>query len=517
MSYILVSKIINIVLALSALALVVFFVHDWRLVGFILAMISFVELLRHLAGKRALKNLAKLENLKQKFTGSGAREGDVLTVRAGERIPADGTIAEGETLCNEFPLTGSSQQILKRKDDLVYATTINEGGEAGVLVRNVGDKTMIAKMTRAVKELWHCMPSFERKIMAITVFLSVFIVLLAIAARRFSVGGQGVSVALLSVVSLDGIVFLTWQLWKARVSRAALHGVIFKSADALKKLAKFSFVSINPGNQPAHSIKNFSYMRTFWGVADNEVLMLSAIAEKCSDHPLANAILAEAHRKNIKYQSPDAFTMIKGEGVIAEQGGKKIVVGGEKLIRENNIHIQEEIQKHISSELDQGTEIAIVARDGKIIGVLSFSDAKKAELKITISQLKGLGVSEIGARDTVKAAIAVNKAAKEASDFSGDDVNVAADVLGSGVFPEKADVLIMHDSLAMLPKLIIFSRESRAAIRTIFIFMIGLNVAGVALVWWKVFGPYGAVSFRMLSELTAFIFARRLLEKDEDL
>lgn len=515
MFYIFISKIISIVLTLSVLAIIFFDTRDWWLVGVILAMILFVEALRYRAGKPARKNLAKLENLYQKSVKRDAREGDVITVRGGERIPADGVVAEGETLCNEFPLSGSPQQILKRKDDPVYAATINEGGELCVLVRRSGDNTAIAKIIRSVKEMWCLAPRFERKITASAILLNIVVFLSAGGAYYLSDGDRNVSAALLLAVSFDGAMFFIGQLRKANVSRMVLRGMVIGSAEALERIAQFSSIIFNLGGQLARSAKNFSYLRAFWGAADNDILVLAAIAEKYSNHPLADAIIAEAHRKNIKYQNPDAFTIIKGEGVAAENGGKKIIVGSEKLILENNIHIQEEIQKHISSELEQGVEIAIVALDKKIIGVLSFSDTKKAELKIVVSQLKELGVNEVGADDAAKGAIVVRDAAGETDNLPANSVDIATNVLGGGVFPEKADVLIMHNSLGILPKLVSFSREIASGVKVMAVIFGMLNIMGIGLVFLKILGPYGAITFRVFSEFAAFSLAARLYKKSE--
>lgn len=515
MSYIFTSKIVNIILTLDALALVIFAARDWRLVGFILAVILFAEVLRYLAGKPARKNLAKLENLYQKSVKRDAREGDVITVQSGERIPADGVVAEGETLCNEFPLTGSPQQILKRKGDPVYAAAINEGGDLRVSVRRGGDDTVIAKIVRSVKEMWRLAPCLEKKIAAGAILLNTLVFLSAAGVYYLSNGGWSASVTLLLAVSFDGAVFFIWQLWRANISRAALRGMVIRNAEALKRIARSSFITFNLSGQLARSAKNFSYMRAFWGAADNDILALAASAEKYSDHPLADAILAEAHRKNIKYQNPDAFTMIKGEGVLAENRGKKIIIGSEKLILENNIHIQEEIQKHISSEREQGVEVAVVAFDKKIIGVFSFSDAKRTELKMITAQLKDLGINEASAVTAAKGVIIVRDATNEADNLPAKSVDIAVNALGGGVFPEKADVLIMHNSLGILPKMITFSRESSAAMKKIFILLIGLNAIGAALIWWEIIGPYSATAFRAFSEFAAFSLAMRLYKKGE--
>lgn len=514
-AYVLISKIVNIILALIALSLAIFVARDWWLAGLIFALVLFIEILRYLAGKSARKNISKLENLARSLTKYSIHEGDTVLVRGGERIPADGVVAEGETLCNEFPLTGSPLQILKRKGSPVYATAINEGGDINILVRDFGDHTVIAKMARAVRALWRLAPGIEKKALMAELGIFIFIAVVTGVARYSLFGNLNMIISLFLVTSLGASAFLIHQLWRVNASQAALRGIIFKSASAFENLGKCCFISFNLNSDPAHSDKNFSYMRVFWGVADNEVLALAASAEKFSNHPLAGAILAEAHRKNIKYQNPDAFSIIKGGGVLADQGGKKIAIGSEKFILENNIHIQDEIQKHISRELEQGTEIAIVALDKKIIGVFSFGDVKKEELKLLASQLKVLGVSEAGADDTAKTMISVRSATDEASESAGGNINMAFGVLDAGVFPKKYDILIMYNILGVLPKLIAFSRESSVMAKKFLIFSVGLNVIGIALVFLKILDPYGAVSFHIFIELVALILAIRLFKKSD--
>ena len=511
MFYTIAPIILNIVFILTAFGLALFAARDLLLAGLV-ALVGCLALLYHyFLGGRARKNLAKLENLRESLKDD-FKIGERILVPSGERIPADGAIFEGEAVLNEFPLTGSPQQILRRKNDSVYAATINEDGDLKIIVKQTGKKTMIAKVISAVRLAAKSPSAFQKKTtLAAVVFGAVL--LSAGAAYYWKVGNINMLIALLLVFFLDCAVFSADKVWEARVSRMALHGAIVKKTDTLEKMSSISRAVFDLDGYFSRSGKNFSYMRSFWGASDNDILSLAASAMRYSDYYLAGVILAEARRRDIKYKNPNAFSVIKGEGAIATMDGAKVAVGSEKFITANNIHIQDEIKKHIDEEKQKGMGTALVARDSKIIGALSFSDAKKAELKTAISQLENLEVKESINEDHNQPALIVRDALAGATG-SKKDVWVTVGALGAGVFMKEADILLMSDSFGALPKLIMVSRETRTALRNMFLLLLGLNIIGAGLVLAGFFGPYSAILFHLAIDFSIFIFTSQVAKKD---
>ena len=503
--------IINIVFILTAFSLALFAARDLLLAGLV-ALVGCLALLYHyFSGGRVRKNLAKLENL-QKSLESDLKIGDAITVPSGERIPADGVILEGEAILNEFPLTGSPQQILRRKNDSVYAATINEDGDLKIIVKQTGENIMIAKVIGAVRLAIKSPSAFQKKAALAASGFGV-VLLSAGAAYYWKVGNINITIALLLVFFLDGAVFSAGKVWEARVSRLTLHGAVVKKIDTLEKISSISRSVFDLDGYFSRSGKNFSYMRSFWGASDNDILSLATSAMRYSDYYLAGVILAEAHRRDIKYKNPDAFSVIKGEGAVATVDGAKIAVGSEKFITANNIHIQDEIKKHIDEEKQKGMETALVARDSKIIGALSFSDAKKMELKTAISQLENLGVKELVDENSMRPALIVKDVLNGVAG-SKKDVWVAVDALDAGVFMEEADILLMSDSFDALPKLIMASRETRTVLRNMFLLLLILNIIGAGLVLAGFFGPYSAILFHLAIDFFVFIFTLQVAKTD---
>jgi len=504
--------VLNAIFMLTALCLALFAARDLLLAGFVALTGCFTLLYYYFSGGRARKNLAKLENLRKSLK-SDSKIGETILVPSGERIPADGVILEGESILNEFPLTGSPQQIMKRKDDWAYAVTINEDGDLKICVKQTGENTMIAKVIGAVREAGKFPTVFQKK-MALTAVVFGAVILSGSAAYFWKTGNIDALTALLFMFFINHGVFFAGRIWGARVSKMALHGAVVRKAEAFEKAAFASGVIFNSDAYLSRSKKDFSYMRAFWGALDNDILALVASAEKYSDHPLADAILAEAHRKGIKYKDPESFSMTKGEGVTAVVDGAEVIVGSENLLIDNNIHIQDEIKKYVEAEKQKGMDTAIVARDKKIICVISFGDIKRAELKTTASQLETLGIKEAGKEDANRRVLIVGDGTADAVG-SSEAVLVAIGVLGgSGVFPEKADILLMGDSFGALQKMIVSGRETAAALKIMFISLFGLSIIGILLVWIGFFGPYKAALFHIIVESFIFISVLHIAKKD---
>lgn len=512
MFYFAVPLIISIVFTLTAAALAFFAERDLLLASSALLTLCFMALYRYLSCGRARKNLAKLENLKKSIKNS-VKIGETIVVLSGERIPADGIVLEGEAVVNEFPLTGSPQQILRRKDDPVYATTINEDGDLKILIRLIDGDTMISRVIGAVREAKNFTTGFQKKAALAGIIIGLSVIFMSVGAYFWRVEGINIAIAMLLIFSLEFGSFSIGKLWEARVSRLALHGIVVKRNETAEKISSVFRVALDMDKYFSRSKKDFSYMRSFWGALDNDILALVASAERYSDHPLADAILAEAHRKGVKYKNPDSFSVIKGEGVVATLDGARVTVGSENLINTNNIHIQDEIRKHIDTEKQQGVEMALVARDNKIIGAFSFSDAKKKELQMALSQLESLGVKEAGKEDRGGPALVMGGDSDKFENSSG-NIHLSVDALGAGVFSEKADILLMSDSFGLLQKLIIVSRETLSASKRILVLLLGFNAVGILLIWEGVLGPYGAVLFHILAESFIFIYASRESKKD---
>src|SRR3989344_288671 len=512
MFYTIAPIILNIVFILTAFGLALFAARDLLLAGLVALVGCLAVLYHYFLGGRARKNLAKLENLRESLKDDFTI-GERILVPSGERNPADGAIFEGEAILNEFPLTGSPQQILRRKNDSVYAATINEDGDLKIIVKQTGKKTMIAKVISAVRLAAKSPSAFQKKTtLAAVVFGAVL--LSAGAAYYWKVGNINMLIAMLLVFFLDRAVFFSGKVWEARVSRLALHGAIVKETDTLEKMSSISRAVFDLDGYFSRSGKNFSYMRSFWGASDNDILSLAASAMRYADYYLAGVILAEAHRKDIKYKNPETFSVIKGEGAAAMVDGVKIAVGSEKFIAASNTHIQDEIKKHIDEEKQKGMEIALVARGSKIIGALSFSDAKRAELKTAISQLENLGVKESVDEDSMRPTLIVKDALEDGAAGSKKDVLVAVGALDTGVFMEEADILFMSDSFGALQKMIVSGRETVATLKIMFIALFGLSALGALLVSVGFFGPYSAVLFHIIIEFFVFIFTFQIAKKD---
>ncbi len=544
-----------------ALGAALYFSPDIRSAQYIILMLTFARLVDYFTQARAKRAIGALLDLKPKSARvqrgeaethiplEEVRVGDIVVVESGEKIPIDGVVEKGDGLVNESPLSGESHQIYKRFKDKVYASTINESGLLYVRTEKTGKDTTFAKIIELVESAQASKAPTQR---IADTFAAWFLpaTLLVVGSVWYFTGDITMSIALLLVICADEIAVATPIAIVAGIAQAARAGVIIKGGVHLENLSHITTIVLDKSGTLTYGKQDISFIRTFWGTTEDALFSFAATAEKHSEHPLARTLLAYARKRNIPYVTPDSFENVQGEGVKAGHKGKTIFVGNARFIADNNIHIQDVVQKHIAEESALGATPVIVGYDSKVIGVISITDALRVSAKDAIRKLHGLGIKKIimmtgdnkevakqvadflgidewhaemlpedkykrvkALADAGEKVLMVGDGVNDAPALSAAHVGVAMGAIGADAAIEAADIALMNDNIERLPELIGLSRRVMGAIHGNIGLWIGSNTIGMALVFMGMVGPVGAALFNFLTDFIPLGNSLRLFKK----
>lgn len=454
--------------------------------------------------------------------------GDIVAVRPGEAISADGSIIEGETYVDESAITGESKPARKGIGDDVVGGTINKSGFFKLKVTRVGADTTLNKIIELVENANATKAPISKIADRISgVFVPIVIAISIIAFIVWvSVTGDfefafSIAVAVLVISCPCALGLATPVAIMVGTGKGAEKGILIKSGEALELGGKIDTVAldktgtITTGKPTVTDIIAYDFDR-------DKLLKLTASAERFSEHPLAQAIVESFGVIGSDYMDTTEFTTIEGRGISALIDGKKVFIGNSKLMADNEINIDNLVDAkaisnkdlngndndNYSSESPRKTAELLssraatpmfVAYDDRLVGIISVSDAIREDSKEAILELESLGIEvimltgdneitaraiadQVGIANVVAGVLPDGKESviRELQDkgrrvaFVGDGVNDApslarADVgvaigAGTDIAVESADVVLVKNSLKDVAALI---RLSRATIRNV--------------------------------------------------
>jgi P-type Cu+ transporter len=318
--------------------------------------------------------------------------GAKLRVKANEKIPTDGSILEGETSVDESMVTGESIPVEKSAGDKVIGGTIN--GRRGFLMKaeKVGIDTLLAQIVRMVGEAQRSRAPIQRLADVVSSYFVPAVVVVAIVAFVFWLVFAGFSYALVAAVSVLIIAcpcalgLATPMSIMVGTGHGARHGVLVKKAEALEILEKVDTIvvdktgTLTEGKPKLQTIIPDSKFQ----IPEKELLRLAASLEKSSEHPLAEAIIRGAEERNIQLAKVENFESITGKGVVGTVEGRRVLLGNEKLLPEDQRPETEDQSNALRAE---GQTVMFVAIDGKLAGILGVADTIKESAKVAIDEL----------------------------------------------------------------------------------------------------------------------------------
>ncbi len=481
--------------------------------------------------------------------------GDILLVKPGDKIAMDGTVMKGTSAINQAAITGESVPIAKAEGDDVFAGTLNGEGFLEVTVTKRSEDTTLAKIIHLVEEAQaEKAPSqafvdrfakyYTPAIIIVAAMIAVFPPLFAGASWETWIY-QGLAV--LVVGCPCALVISTPVSIITAIGNAAKNGILIKGGIYLEEMGTIEAIAFDKTGTLTNGTPVFSGMRVFQGEEDDVLGYLAAL-EYHSQHPLANAILDEADKKNLAYTSIPVtdFQSITGNGIQGTINGTTYYVGKPALFRETlGITVPETIMEEATFYQEAGKTVMLFGTSQHVLAVAAVADELRATSTSVIKQLHALGIketimltgdntktaeaialeagvsnieSELLPQDKLTAIDRLMKKYKHVA-MVGDGVNdapalakatvgVAMGGAGTDTALETADVALMADDLNKLPYTVRLSRKALTVIKQNVTFSIGIKVLALLLVipgwltlWIAIFADMGATLLVTLNGL----------------
>jgi len=552
---------INELVAIAVLA--AFASGDYKTAGVVAFFMLIGELIetRTAEGARtSIESLIKLTPTKARRIVNGNEEevpasllqvGDVIRIRPGDNVAADGEIVNGQGSFNQATITGESLPVDKKAGDEVFAGTQNLTGVLEIKVSRAGTDTTLGR----VRELILAAEKTKLPIMKIVDQYMGFYtpLVLVIGALVWAFTHDLSRVIAVFVVSCPcAFILATPTAMVAALSAAARLGILIKNVADIEQAAKINaFVFDKTGTLTTGQLA-VSRLAPIGETKPAELLLLAAAAEKYSNHPTAKALAQLAGEAGVPLPEPVDFAETAGRGVKAKVNGAHVLVGRAQWLKDNGV--QAGFESSVDLNEAEGWSLIFVAREGHCVGWVGMQDQTRPEAKQALAELKEAGVRRIamvsGDRQAVATRVAAEIGCEEAKgeclpqnkvDFVravkakgykvaviGDGVNdapalaagdlgIAMGAAGSEVAIHSATIALMNNDLRRLPFLVNLSRSTRAVINQNFVFGIVFILVGWITTTTGLIGPIVAAMLHVVGSLIVIFNSARLVRKGEEL
>ena len=409
-------------MTLISLAIVVAFVTSWAgTLGFFeveiwweLSTLITIMLLGHWLEMRSIAQargaLAALAELlpdeAERVTDGGTetvslgelREGDIVLVRPGARVPADGAVAEGQADVDESMITGESRAVPKEPGDSVVAGTITAGGSLRVRVTAVGEQTALAgimRMVAAAQASGSRAQALADRAAALLFYVALAAGVITLIAWIVLGDTEGalIRTATVLVIACPHALGLAIPLVIAiSTSLGARNGLLVKDRLALERARELDMVIFDKTGTLTKGEPVLTDVAASPGVDEAEFLGLAASVEADSEHPLARAIVAGARQRGAEPQRADGFDALAGRGARASVGGRTVHVGGPRLLSDLAAHVSAELKAETDAWEAAGATVLYAVADDQVIGALAVEDEVRPESREAVDRLHGMGV-----------------------------------------------------------------------------------------------------------------------------
>ena len=328
--------------------------------------------------------------------------GQVLRVRPGESIPVDGVVLEGSSAVDESALTGESIPVEKTAGDTVNAATVNRTGSFTFRATRVGADTSLAKIIQLVEDANATKAPIARMADKVAgVFVPVVFVISAVTFAAWMALTGSINEALTSAVAVlviscpCALGLATPVAIMVGTGKGAEMGILFKSAEALENLRSVGTVvldktgTVTRGKPAVTDIVVATRVDGSPAMSEKALLKLAAALERSSEHPLAEAIMAECEARGIVARMVEDFAAVPGRGVTAREGQNAIAAGNVRLMDELGVTVPAGLAEQFAAE---GKTPLFFAKNGELVGIIAVADEVKETSAEAIAALRKLGV-----------------------------------------------------------------------------------------------------------------------------
>ena len=515
---------------LVALALVASVgIREYFAAGEVALIMQIGSLLEDYTSEKARRGIEKLIGLKPRtarvrrdgsdviLPADEVRAGDVLTVLAGETIPADGTILEGRTSIDQSVMTGESIPVDKKEGDTVTSGTTNRFGTFSMRADRACGDSSLQRMIRLAEEA----DANKAPIVSLADRWATWLVAAALlcALLIWLFTGEFVrAVTALVVFCPCAFILATPTAVVAGIGNAARYGILIRSGDALERLSRVRRIAFDKTGTLTHGRPQVTAFRSLdASFTDDDILRLAARVERYSGHPLGKAVVASFQERTGEDPEPvsDSHT-IAGRAVSGRIGGTEVAVGKADYFASLGMPLNGAVEA-ADEYLGRGATVVCLSHGGRVVGLIALADTIRPEAGDTVRALESAGIScmlltgdnERAARSAASAAgiadvrsdlLPEEKASvvKEYEDrgeptcMIGDGVNdalalssvcagIAMGGIGSDIAVESADAVLVSDEIKRLPYLFRLMRKVMRKVRTNIIASLLINASAVAL------------------------------------
>ncbi|AXI28828.1 copper-translocating P-type ATPase [Priestia megaterium] len=511
------------------------------------------EAIKKMMGLQAKTAVVVRDGAEVKIPVEEVQKGEVIFIKPGEKVPVDGEIIEGQSAIDESMLTGESVPVDKNIGDKVIGATLNKNGFLKIKATNVGRETALAQIIKVVEEAQGSKAPIQRladyisgifvPIVVGIALLTFFVWYIWIAPGEFAPALEKL-IAVLVIACPCALGLATPTSIMAGSGRAAEFGILFKGGEHLEATHKIDTILLDKTGTVTNGTPELTDVRIAQGYEENELLQLVASAERLSEHPLAQALVAGIKNKGIDIQDPLSFEAIPGYGVKATVQERELLVGTRKLMKQHKVNIDTALEEMTNLERE-GKTAMLVALDGKYAGMLAVADTIKATSKEAVSRLKEMGLEVMmitgDNRQTAQAiamqagiehviaevlpegkAEEVKKLQQQGKKVAmvGDGINDApalalADIgmaigTGTDVAMEAADITLMRGDLMSIADAIEMSRKTLSNIKQNLFWAMGYNTLGIPIAAVGLLAPWVAGAAMAFSSVSVVLNALRL-------
>ncbi len=493
----------------------------------------------------------KADKSEEEVAASQLAIGDVIRIRPGDNVAADGLIVNGQGSFNQATITGESLPVDKKQGDEVFAGTQNLTGVLEIKVSRAGTDTTLGR----VRELILAAEKTKLPIMKIVdQYMSLYTPLvLVIGALVWAFTHDLNRVIAVLVVSCPcAFILATPTAMVAALSAAARLGILIKNVADIEAAAKINaFIFDKTGTLTTGELA-VSRLMPLGETKPAELLRIAASAEKYSNHPTAKALALIAGEAGVTLVEPLNFTETAGRGVKADIGSAKVLVGRAQWLKDNDV--KEDFEKSVDLNETEGWSLIFVARDGRCIGWVGLQDQTRPEAKEALAELREAGVRRIamvsGDRQPVATRVAAEIGCEEAKGeclpqnkvefvravkakgykvavigdgvndapaLAAGDIGIAMGAAGSEVAIHSATIALMNNDLRRLPFLVKLSRSTRAVINQNFLFGVLFIIVGLTAAAFGYLNPIIAAILHNVGSLIVIFNSARLVRKGEEL
>ncbi|MCD4824481.1 MAG: cation-translocating P-type ATPase [Phycisphaerae bacterium] len=513
-------------------------------VAFFLLLANLIETRTALGARASIESLMRLAPKKANRLAADGTEtsvdprelktDDVVRIRPGENIPADGVIIHGQSSINQAHVTGESLPVDKVEGDEVFSGTNNETGALDVKVTRVGEDTTLGRVKKLILQAEGTRHPIMRLIDRYAGFYTPTVLMIAATVLYFTRDSER-AVTMLVVACPCALVLAVPTAMVAALSCAARLGILIKDVSMLEVARDLTaFVFDKTGTLTTGEL-SVTRMMPAPHTDGEELLATAASAEQMSHHPVARAVVAIAKKARVELLKPSKFEEKSGLGVVATIAGAEIYVGRKTWLAERGVDFTSmDDSKYAEPE---GLSTLYVVRDDKLLGWVGLEDRTRMEAKVAVEQLRNQGIREIamvtGDRWSVARRVAkemgctevqaealpadklelvgamrqagqkvavVGDGVNDAPALAAGDLSIAMGAAGSDVAINSANIALMNNDLKRLPFLIELSRRTSTVIHQnllfgvagIIVFMVMAGLGKIHPIWGAVLHTVGA-------------------------